>query len=138
MDKLKSSTAMSKFYCITDLLLFMVNEAENLIKGSVHEDSFFIVHNALVLITAKEKINWMGKNGYLHRWFLPLNGMQDGNPYAGRPVGNIPAFMSLDNSLKRDILNSLRIHSVLSRYIVDGEEIDEEERNMCFSYSTPR
>ena len=138
MDTLKSYTAMSKLYCITNLIRFTMNESEKLMKGSVHKEYLFIFHNALVLITAKEKINWMGKNGYLHQWFLPLNGMQDGNPYAGRPVGNIPAFMPLDNSLKRDILNSLRIHSVLSRYIVDGEEIDEEERNMCFSYSTPR
>ena len=69
---------------------------------------------------------------------LPLNGLQDGTPYAGRPVGNSPEFMPLDNSLNRDILNFLRMHSVLRRYIVDGEEINEEERNMCFSYSTPR
>ena len=46
--------------------------------------------------------------------------------------------MPLDNSLNCDILHSLRIHSVLSHYIVDGEERNEEERNMRFSYSTPR
>ena len=138
MEKLKSSTAMSKFCCITDLIRFMTNEAEKLMKGSVHEENFFIFHDALVLMTAKETINWTRQNGYLHRWLLPLNGMQDGTNYAGSPVGNSPDFMPLDNSLNRDILHSLRMHSVLSRYIVDGEETDEEERNMCFSYSTPR
>ena len=46
--------------------------------------------------------------------------------------------MPLDTSLNRDILHSLRMHSVLSHYIVDWEKTDEEERNMCFSYSTPR
>ena len=30
------------------------------------------------------------------------------------------------------------MHSVLSRDILYGEETDEEESNMCFSYSTPR
>ena len=30
-----------------------MNEADNLMKGSVHEDYFFIVHDDLVLITAK-------------------------------------------------------------------------------------
>ena len=30
------------------------------------------------------------------------------------------------------------MYSVLSRYILDGEETDEEERNMFFSCSTPR
>ena len=85
-----------------------MNEAERLMKGSVHEDNFYIVHDALVLMTAKETINGMKQKGYLHRWFLPLNGLQDGTPYAGRPVGNSPEFMPLDNSLNRDILQSLR------------------------------
>ena len=138
MDKLNSSTAISKFCCISDLILFMVNEVEKLMKGSVHEDNFFILHYALVLMKAKKKINWMRWNGYLHRWLLPLDGLQDGTPYAGRPVCNIPEFMPLDNSLNRDILHPLRIHSVLICYILNGEATNEEERTMRFSYSTLR
>ena len=88
VEKLKSSTAMSKFCCITDLIRFMMNEAEKLMKGSVHEDDFYIVHNALVLMTAKETINWMKQKSYLHRWLLPLNGLQDGTLYACRTVCN--------------------------------------------------
>ena len=53
MEKLMSSTAMSKLCCITDLIRFMKNEAENLMKGSVNEEHFFIFHNDLVLMTAK-------------------------------------------------------------------------------------
>ena len=83
----------------------MTNEVEKLTKGSVHEENFFIFHDALVLMTPKEKINWMIQNCYLHRWCIPLNGMQDGNPYAGRPVGNIPKYMPLDNSLNCDMLH---------------------------------
>ena len=63
MGKLKSSTEMSKFCYITDLIHFMMNEAEYLMKGSVHEDDFFIIHNALLLMTEKETINWMRQNG---------------------------------------------------------------------------
>ena len=55
MEKLKSLTAMSKFVCITDLIRFMMDEAEKVMKGSVHEDNFYIVHDALVLITAKDR-----------------------------------------------------------------------------------
>ena len=62
VDKLKSSTAMSKFCCITDLIHFMTNEADKLMKESVQDENFFIVHNALVLMTEKEKINWMRQN----------------------------------------------------------------------------
>ena len=66
-----------------------------------------------------------------------MNGLQDGTPYAGRPVGNIPKFMPLVNNLNRDILHSLRFHCVFSRFVLDGEGTDEEERNVRFSFYTP-
>ena len=66
-----------------------------------------------------------------------MNVFQDGTPYAGRPIGNSPEFMHLDNSLNRDILHSFRFHCVLRRFLLDGEGTDKEERNMRFSYSTP-
>ena len=59
VEKLKSSTAMSKLCCITDLIRFMMNEAEKMMKGSVYEDDFYIVHDALVSMTEKETINCM-------------------------------------------------------------------------------
>ena len=62
VEKLKSSSSMSKLCCITDLIRFMMKEAEKLMKGSVHEDDLFIVHDALVLMTSKEKITWMKEN----------------------------------------------------------------------------
>ena len=71
VEKLKLYTAMPKLCCITYLIRFMTNEAEKRMKGSFHEDNLFTVHNALVLLTAKETINWIRKNGYLHRWLLP-------------------------------------------------------------------
>ena len=105
-------------------------------KGSVHEENFFIVNDALVLIIAKETIKWMKENNYFHLWLLPMNGLQDGTRYYGRPIGNIPEFMPLDNSPNRDILHSLSFHCVLSRFVLDKEGTDEEERNMNFSFST--
>ena len=129
---------MSKFCCIIDLIRFMMKEAENLMKGSVREDYFFIVHDALVFMTAKDKIEWMTERNCFHRWLLPMNGLQYGTPYDGRPVVNGPKFMPLDNSLNRDILHSLRFHCVLSRFVLDGDGTYEEERNMQFSFSTPR
>ena len=75
MDKLKSSTSMSKFCCITNLIRFIMNEAEKLMKRSVHEDDLYTVHDVLVLMIAKETINLMKQKGYLHSWLLPLNGL---------------------------------------------------------------
>ena len=107
-------------------------------KGSVREDDLFIFRDALVLMTVKETIEWMKEKNYFHCWLLPMNGLQYGTPYAGRPVGYSPEFMPFDNSLNRDILNSLRVHCVLSRFVLDGVGTDEEERNIRFSLSTPR
>ena len=50
---------MSKFLCITDMIWFVMKEGEKLMKGSVHEYDFFIVHDDLVLVTVKETITWM-------------------------------------------------------------------------------
>ena len=72
----------------------------------------------------------MKQNVYLHIWLLPLNVLQDGTPYSSRPVDNSPEFMPLDNPLNWNILNFLCTHSVLSHYILDGEELDKEESNM--------
>ena len=59
-------------------------------KGSVHEDNFFILRDALVLMITKEMIEWMKEKNYFHRWLLPMNVLQDGTPYDGRSVGNSP------------------------------------------------
>ena len=116
----------------------MMKEAEKLMKGYVHEDDLFIFHDDLVLMTVKEMITWMKENNYFHRWLLPMNGFQDGTPYYGCPVVNIPKFVPLDNSLNRYILHSLNFNCVLSRFVLDGEGTDEEERNMCFSFYAPK
>ena len=107
-------------------------------KGSVHKDDLFIFQDALVLMAEKETIKWMRQKGYLYIFFLSLNGLQNGTPYAGRPVGSILKSMPLDNSLHCDILHSLHYNSVLSRCILYGEVTKKLEGIMCFSYSTPR
>ena len=112
---------MSKLCCITDLIRFIMKEAEKLMKESVHEDNFFILHDALVLITAKETTTWMTENNYFHHWFLAMNGLQDGSSYAGRPVGNIPEFMSLYHSLNRYILHSLHFNCILNLFVIKTE-----------------
>ena len=105
---------MSQFFFITDLNRFMMKEVEKLIRGSVHEDDFFIVHDASVLMPLKERIIWKKENSYLHCWLLPMIGLYYGTTYYGCPIGNSPKFMPLDNILNMDILYSLHIHCVLN------------------------
>ena len=76
-------------------------------KGSVNEDYFLIVHNALQLMRAKTKITWMQKNKFLHIW---LDGLQDGTPYSGWPVGNSTNLIPLYGIHNRDILHSFSFH----------------------------
>ena len=90
----------------------MMKEAEKLMKMSVYEDNLFIVHDALVLMTSKDKIKWMKQNNYFHPWFLPMNGFQDRTSYSGSPVGNSPEFMPLDNSPNRKFLHILPFRCV--------------------------
>ena len=101
------------------MIQFMMKEAEKPLKGSVHEDNFLIVHDALVIMTAKETITWMKDNNYFHRWLLHMNGLQYGTPYDGLHVGNSPDFMPLDNSFNTDIFHCLCFHCVLSRFVLD-------------------
>ena len=51
VEKSKSLSSMSKFCCVTDLIRFMMKEADILMEGSIHEGDFFIVHDGLVLMT---------------------------------------------------------------------------------------
>ena len=60
---------MLELCCITDLIRFMMKEAEKMTKESVHEDDFFIVYDTLVLMTAEEKITWTKEENYFH-WLV--------------------------------------------------------------------
>ena len=111
---------MLKLLCITDLIWFIKEEPEKLMKGSVYEDDLFIAYDALVLMTSKETITWMKENKYFHCWFLTMNVFQDGTLYSGRPEGNRPGFMNLYKSLNRDILHSLYFNCILNRSMTDG------------------
>ena len=65
VEKLKNYSFISKFCYISDMIRFMVKEGDKIIKETVHEDGFLIVHDALLLMTVKTKITWMHKNNHL-------------------------------------------------------------------------
>ena len=88
-----------------------------------------IFHSACCVGTrdSEDENNMDAKNNCLHWWLMPFNVLQDGTPYYRRPVGNSPNFMSLDNSLNRDILHSLRFHCIFIRFLLKAEGNYEEE-----------
>ena len=71
-------------------------------------------HDALSQMTCRDTLKWMKEKEYLKRCILPLEGINDGTPYAGRPVGNSTEAMPLDFFLNKDIKDSLRHHQVVT------------------------
>ena len=70
-----------------------------------------LYHDAL-LMTSEECKTYMQGSGILDRWILPELGLNDGTPYANRPVGNSPKIMPLDCSLNKDIHEGVRRHYI--------------------------
>ena len=75
--------------------------------------------DALSLITAAATMDWMNSERFdgvsvRKRWLVPQNGLNKGTPYEGRPVGNSPEFMPLDNSLNADIKRSHDRHCIIT------------------------
>ena len=65
------------------------------------------------------------------RWLVPQNGVNANTVYKGRPFGNSPEFMPLDNSLNNDIKSSLNRHCCVTSHLTR----DDKRR---FSNSTPK
>ena len=79
-------------------------------EGTLYEDNWMFYHDALTQLKCKRAKAWMETKGYLKRWVLPVNGLNDGTVYAGRPVGNSPELMPLDCSLFKDVDDAVARH----------------------------
>jgi hypothetical protein len=66
---------MSSYVCITDVVVHIVKETQHLMKGTKHKYYWVFYHDALMLMTAKETVEWMEQKGYFERWFLPVYGL---------------------------------------------------------------
>ena len=51
----------------------------------------------------------MKEKNYHHLWLIPMNGLHDGTPYAGRHVGNSPEFITLDGKQEIRITRDMEI-----------------------------
>jgi len=49
----------------------LMTEFANVMKGSIHEDSWMAYHDAISLMTANRTKQWMYEKGYLQRCILP-------------------------------------------------------------------
>ena len=71
------------------------------------------------------------RNNVAKKWLVPSLGCNKGTKYEGRPVGNSPEFMPLNNSLNQDIKLAHDFHCALTSCL----EITDPRK---FSNSTPK
>ena len=79
-DQFKKSGGMGPTIVITDFVQHMMEETAAAFKGSAHEDTWLIFHDALSLMRAKDCKEWMAERGYLKRWILPSDDLYQGYP----------------------------------------------------------
>ena len=66
--------------------------------------------------------NTMFQGEKISRWLVPQGGLNIGTIFYGRPVGNSPEFMPLDNSLNQEVLMSHRFHCAVTYHLRDIDE----------------
>ena len=116
--------------------MWLVSEVH--FRGTEHEDTWWIYHNALSIMTESKTVERMREKGYLRRWILSELGINDGiGSFGGRPTGNSPEYMPWDASLNQDVHESVRRHCILSRYALKrlGKKEGDERK---FSMATPK
>ena len=126
-------TGMRDKVCITTLIEHMDTATAKAYKGTIYEHTYMWSHDALSQMIDRTCIAWMKKRGLYHRWLKPEMGISDevfgvkegilvpSGRYSGRPVGNSPELMPLDNSLFRDFRTSLNLHIGLTAHLPDTD-----------------
>jgi len=135
--QLKTSVTFSHSSCICDYIDHMMAESEQVMKGTIHEKTWVVYHDALAIMTSQATKEWMAEKGYLKRWILPSDDLYNNLPvavrksYQGKPIGNSPEYMPLDTHLNQDIHASHDYHVTVTSH---AAETDLRK----FSGSTPK
>ena len=119
--------------CVTHLVQHIDSTTRAAYKGTKYESTYLWSHDALTQMFDKTCIEWMKKERYYERWLKPEMGiseevfwqkegiLESSKRYNGRPVGNSPELMPLDNSLFRDFRASLNLHIGLTAHLPDTD-----------------
>jgi hypothetical protein len=143
--EIRKTTALSGVKCITELIEHIAIESQQCFSDTEYYNSYHWYHDALSQLTANETIEYMkntnipgeGNTKIFDRWIKPELGLNDkfGKRWMGRPIGNSPELMPLDNSCNQDVHESVRRHVVMSLSVC-GNVADNDPRR--FSTSTPK
>lgn len=129
---------MKNHYDVRDLILHMINE-------SIHLDKPYFWHDALQQLTDKTTRKWMqdttikfrGADRPLYEfWFCPIKALLPNQPavssnYYDRQPGNFPTANAWDNTLNKDIHESVDCHCIFTH------DFQKDNANK-FSRATPK
>merc|ERR1712032_613683 len=97
--------ALNSQICITALIDHIFDTTKKFYNPNQGDDNeWWVYHDALSLMTAKESVEYMKRKEYYSHWILPEgdlmnDGTEDLKAYRSAPVGNSPEIMPLDCSL---------------------------------------
>ena len=109
--------------CMADYIHHLMPESERVMKGTIHEDSWIVYHDALSLMTSNSTKEWMKKKGYHEQWILPTYiwsvwylHPDNKRKYKHNPIGNLLEFMPLNahftRSSQKNFLKLVQISSL--------------------------
>ena len=145
INEISKSSTLKLVRPVSDLINHMAVESTEIMKDTIYKGKALFYHDALSQLTEKRTVEWMKNNKIGERqiydlWIKPVLDcnneivLRDGTVnknYAGRPVGNSPEFMPLDNSLNQDIHCAARAQVSATRFLPK----DHPQR---FSMATPQ
>ena len=114
----------------------MFMESKRMIEGTKHHNDWFFYHDALSLMTSGTSRTWMRNTVFdgkiiMERWLVPQNQLNAGTIFCGRPVGNSPGFMPLNNSLNQDMLICHRYYCAVTDHLPDDDARRFSLRTLC-------
>jgi hypothetical protein len=125
LDKLKRRIALNqqiikqsvnkKYCCITELMDHVVEESKRVYEGTVHENTFFIYHDALSQWWEKESQDHMAELGFANRQIRCIGETNAHTRYRNKLVGDSPELCrGLDSFGFADLKASTIYHMSLS------------------------
>ena len=148
-EEIAKAGELSKHKCVTDLIHHMYNTTKEFYANTPYANCWMFQHDALTQMCDQDSLRWMEEKGILRHWLKPELGCNEkitwvkkdgqGNTietktsrnYANRPPGNRPELSPNDNTLNKDIRESLHMHEACTSRLPR----DDPRR---FSLATPK
>ena len=140
------SVALKKLSCVTELVSHIMKETETAYSGTQYANTWMVYHDALSLMTAADCQEWMkgqyvdkeNKISYYDKWILPVLDLNKAySRFHGKPIGNSPEMMPLDNCLNKDLHESVTRHVLMSKSAARKAEVPTNDPRL-FSLKTPK